>query len=213
MPAPATTMDVGRIQRRTVWSARYPKSGWMIDDVRLAASTIVPVSAYERPCRSLRNGSTAGSAPCVRSTTKCPRARRPMSPTCGRTCVTDVANGDAAAVARAAGFESAMTHRWYTNDATETSLRSRCWSPSRRVPPRSRRTYKTAPLLLGTCRCLLESLLRSRCRTRVHGCDGPDAVDGPHGGGCRVDVLLRRAARRTRDCRVAPVPVPEARPT
>src|SRR5213594_3612334 len=111
------------------------------------ASTIVPVSAYERPCRSLRNGSTAGSAPCVRSTTKCPRARRPMSPTCGRTCVTDVANGDAAAVARAAGFESAMTHRWYTNDATETSLRSRCWSPSRRVPPRSRRTYKTAPLL------------------------------------------------------------------
>ena len=92
-----------------------------------------------------------------------------MSPTCGRTCVTDVANGDAAAVARAAGFESAMTHRWYTNDATETSLRSRCWSPSRRVPPRSRRTYKTAPLLLGTCRCLLESLLRSRCRTRVHG--------------------------------------------
>src|SRR5205823_472181 len=73
MPAPATKIDVGRIQRRIVWSARYPNSGWAIDDVTLAASTMV------------------------------------------------VANGGAAAVARAAGFESAMTQQWYTNAATETS--------------------------------------------------------------------------------------------
>jgi len=41
MPAPATKIDVGRIQRRIVWSARYPNSGWAIDDVTLAASTMV----------------------------------------------------------------------------------------------------------------------------------------------------------------------------
>src|SRR5438128_8662913 len=93
----------------------------MIEDVRFAASTIVPVSAYVRPCALLRKGSTPGNAPCVRSTTKCPRARRPMSLACGRTRSTVVANGGAAAVARAAGFESAMTQQWYTNVATETS--------------------------------------------------------------------------------------------
>src|SRR5882672_4269576 len=82
---------------------------------------MVATWAYVRPCALLRNGSTPGSAPCVRSTTKCPRARRPMSLACGRTRSTVVANGGAAAVARAAGFESAMTHQWYTNGATETS--------------------------------------------------------------------------------------------
>ena len=44
-----------------------------------------------------------------------------MSLACGRTRSTVVANGGAAAVARAAGFESAMTQQWYTNPATETS--------------------------------------------------------------------------------------------
>jgi catechol 2,3-dioxygenase len=44
-----------------------------------------------------------------------------MRPACGRTRSTVVANGDAAAVAKAAGFESAMTQQWYTNAATETS--------------------------------------------------------------------------------------------
>jgi len=44
-----------------------------------------------------------------------------MSLACGRTRSTVVANRGAAAVARAAGFESAMTHQWYTNAATETS--------------------------------------------------------------------------------------------
>ena len=44
-----------------------------------------------------------------------------MSLACGRTRSTVVANGGAAAVARAAGFESAMTQQWYTNAATETS--------------------------------------------------------------------------------------------
>src|SRR5437870_4511037 len=60
----------------------------MIDDVRLAASTIVPVSAYVSPWAVFKKGSTAGSAPCVRSTTKCPRARKPMSLACGRTRAT-----------------------------------------------------------------------------------------------------------------------------
>jgi catechol 2,3-dioxygenase len=46
-----------------------------------------------------------------------------MRPTCGRTRSTVVANGGAAAVARAAGFESAMTQQWYTTAATETSHR------------------------------------------------------------------------------------------
>ncbi len=31
---------------------------------------IVPVAAYVRPCACLRNGSSAGSAPCIRSITK-----------------------------------------------------------------------------------------------------------------------------------------------
>ena len=44
-----------------------------------------------------------------------------MRPARGRTRSTVVANGDGAAVARAAGFESAMTQQWYTNVATETS--------------------------------------------------------------------------------------------
>ena len=44
-----------------------------------------------------------------------------MSLACGRTRSTVLANGGAAAVARAAGFESAMTQQWYTNAATETS--------------------------------------------------------------------------------------------
>src|SRR3989442_13411921 len=44
-----------------------------------------------------------------------------MSLACGRTRSTVVANRGAAAVARAEGFESAMTHQWYTNAATETS--------------------------------------------------------------------------------------------
>src|SRR5207248_9810640 len=44
-----------------------------------------------------------------------------MSLACGRTRSTVVANRGAAAVARAAGFESAMTQQWYTNAATETS--------------------------------------------------------------------------------------------
>src|SRR5262249_25620326 len=46
-----------------------------------------------------------------------------MRPTCGRRRATVVANGGAAAVARAAGFESAMTQQWYTTAATETSDR------------------------------------------------------------------------------------------
>jgi catechol 2,3-dioxygenase len=44
-----------------------------------------------------------------------------MRPAWGRTRSTVVANGDAAAVAKAAGFESAMTHQWYTTVATETA--------------------------------------------------------------------------------------------
>jgi catechol 2,3-dioxygenase len=43
-----------------------------------------------------------------------------MSLVCGRTRSTGATNAGAAAVARAAGFESAMTRQWYTNDATET---------------------------------------------------------------------------------------------
>src|SRR5437763_12914811 len=44
-----------------------------------------------------------------------------MSPTCGRTRSTVVANGEAARGARAAGFASAMTQQWYATAATETS--------------------------------------------------------------------------------------------
>ena len=43
-----------------------------------------------------------------------------MSLAWGRTRSTLVEKGDAAAVIRAAGFESAMTQQWYTTPATET---------------------------------------------------------------------------------------------
>ena len=102
----------------------YPKSGWMIDDVMLATSTMIPASAYESPCTDLRNGNTAASEPWLVSMTRWPRARSAINLVLGRTRETLSVRNDAAVLLRAAGFASAMTFQWYTTDHMEAPLRA-----------------------------------------------------------------------------------------
>src|SRR5947208_10646678 len=102
----------------------YSKSGWMIDDVMLATSTMTPASAYESPCTDLRNGNTAASEPGWVSMTRGPRARSAINLVLGRTRETLSVRNDAAVLLRAAGFASAMTFQWYTTDHMEAPLRA-----------------------------------------------------------------------------------------
>ena len=80
MPTPATATPVGSSQIAPRRSDQRPKSGWMSDDEAVEASISTAASVYESEKRSVRNGSSAGSAPFAKSVPRCPAASAVIAP-------------------------------------------------------------------------------------------------------------------------------------
>ena len=68
MPTPPTATPAGSSQIAPRRSDQSPNSGWITELDSDEASTSTAARVYERPKRSLRNGSSAGSAPPAKST-------------------------------------------------------------------------------------------------------------------------------------------------
>ena len=73
MPASATPLGSSQIAPRR--SDQSPKSGWITDDETVDARISTAASVYESEKRSVRNGSSAGSAPFAKSVPRWPAAR------------------------------------------------------------------------------------------------------------------------------------------
>src|ERR671935_3123355 len=72
IPRPATATPLGSSQSAPRRSDHAPKTGWTSDDDAAEPSTSMAASVYERPKRSTRNGSSAGSAPLAKSVARWP---------------------------------------------------------------------------------------------------------------------------------------------
>ena len=78
MPSAASAGPAGISQVDRTRSAIAPSSGCSSDEPRLENSSSDPAAAYEYPRSRTRNGSSGGTAPCTRSTDRCPNASMPM---------------------------------------------------------------------------------------------------------------------------------------
>ena len=73
--------DAGRQQPdRAAPVGPEPKSGWMSDEDAAEASISTAASVYDSEKRSVRNGSSAGSAPFAKSVPRCPAASADIAP-------------------------------------------------------------------------------------------------------------------------------------
>src|SRR5438067_13447035 len=70
MPATATPAGISQYAPRR--SDQRPNSGWISELKNADASISAAASVYERPNRSFRNGSSAGSAPFAKSVAQWP---------------------------------------------------------------------------------------------------------------------------------------------
>jgi hypothetical protein len=76
IPMQASKGAKGRIHPLGCWSEKYPKMGWITDEVRLPNRRIPPAIVYERCKDSLKKGRRIGRAPGLRSVTRWPILRR-----------------------------------------------------------------------------------------------------------------------------------------
>jgi hypothetical protein len=76
IPRQARNGARGRIHALGCLSEKYPKAGWITDEVRLLNRRITPAIVYERCKDSLKKGRRIGRAPGLRSVTRWPILRR-----------------------------------------------------------------------------------------------------------------------------------------
>ena len=79
MPMPASATPLGSSQAAPRRSDQRPKIGWITDDEAVDARIRSAASVYESEKRSLRKGSSAGSAPFAKSVPKCPAQSAAMA--------------------------------------------------------------------------------------------------------------------------------------
>src|SRR5215212_5759486 len=72
MPQPASNTPSGMSAGIGFLSEKMPKSGCTIDELTVAANTRAPAAASEIPRSAVRNGTSAATAPWLRSVKRCP---------------------------------------------------------------------------------------------------------------------------------------------
>src|SRR5215210_2871726 len=72
MPHPASNTPSGMSTGMGFLSERMPKSGCPIDELTVAANTRAPAAASEIPRSAVRKGTSAATAPWLRSVKRCP---------------------------------------------------------------------------------------------------------------------------------------------
>ena len=63
IPTPPSTTPSGMSTGNGLLSEKYPKSGWTMEELSVAASTSEPAAASDNPLSATRNGTSAATAP------------------------------------------------------------------------------------------------------------------------------------------------------
>src|SRR3712207_4372044 len=72
IPTPPSKTPSGMSTGNGLLSEKYPKRGWTMEELTVAASTSEPAAASDSPRSATRNGTSAATAPWFTSVNRCP---------------------------------------------------------------------------------------------------------------------------------------------